>query len=143
MVIFYPTPNVYFQAIGWDSIEQAILFERRATSASQDRARKWQARANQAGHLRLFLVLTRMSPPQKHVCVLEARKAGERRWDKRSQHSYHFFFQLLLLLQEYQAGASAEERGEGHQKEKREMTGVRSLRSSALCWLTSLTAGRE
>ena len=32
-----------------------------------------------------------MSPPQKHVCVLEARKAGDRRWDERSQHSYHFF----------------------------------------------------
>ena len=32
-----------------------------------------------------------MSPPQKHVCVLEARNAGERRWNKRSQHSYHFF----------------------------------------------------
>ena len=32
-----------------------------------------------------------MSPPQKHVCVLEARKAGERRWDERSQRSYHFF----------------------------------------------------
>ena len=145
MVVFYPTPNVYFQAIGWDSIEQAILFELRATSASQDRARKWQARANQAGHLRLFLVLTRMCPPQKHVCVLEARKAGERRWDKRSQHSYHFFLFLIIaiILLEYQAGASAEERGEGHQKEKREMTGVRSLRSSALCWLTSLTARRE
>ena len=98
MVVFYPTPNVYFQAIGWDSIEQAILFERRATSASQDRARKWQARANQAGHLRLFLVLTRMSPPQKHVCVLEARKAGERRWDKRSQHSYHFFLFLIIAI---------------------------------------------
>ena len=98
MVVFYPTPNVYFQATGGDSIEQAILFERRATSASQDRARKWQARANQAGHLRLFLVLTRMSPPQKHVYVLEARKACERRWGKRSQHSYHFFFFLFLII---------------------------------------------
>ena len=36
-----------------------------------------------------------MSPPQKHVCVLEARKAGERRWDERPQHSYHFFFCLF------------------------------------------------
>ena len=54
-----------------------------------------------------------------------------------------FSFYLLLLLLEYQAGASAEERGEGHQKEKREMTGVRSLRLSALCWLASLTARRE
>ena len=98
MVIFYPTPNVHFQAIGWDSIEQAILFERRATSASQDRARKWQARANQASHLRLFLVLTRMSPPQKHVCVLEARKAGERRWDKRSQHSCHFLVLIIAII---------------------------------------------
>ena len=54
-----------------------------------------------------------------------------------------FFFQLLLLLLEYQAGASAEERGKGHQKEKPQMTGVPSLRFSALCWLTLLTARRE
>ena len=40
---------------------------------------------------RLFLVLTSLSPPQKHVCVLEARKALERRWNERAQHSYHFF----------------------------------------------------
>ena len=32
-----------------------------------------------------------MSPPRKHVCVLEARETGERRWDERSQHSYYFF----------------------------------------------------
>ena len=32
-----------------------------------------------------------MSPPKKHVCVLEARNAGERRWNERSQLSYHFF----------------------------------------------------
>ena len=142
MVVFYPTPNVHFQAIGWDSIEQAILFEWRATSASQDRARKWQARANQSGHLRLFLVLTRMSPPQKHVCVLEARKAGERRWDKRSQHSYHFFFNYCYYYWNTKR-EPLRRRGEGHQKEKREMTGMRSLRSSALCWLASLTARRE
>ncbi|CAH3022604.1 unnamed protein product, partial [Porites evermanni] len=41
------------------------------------------------------------------------------------------------------SGASAEERGEGHQKEKREMTGVRALRFSALSWLASLTARKE
>ena len=35
------------------------------------------------------------------------------------------------------------ERGEGHQKEGREMTGERSLRFSALCWLASLTARKE
>ena len=34
---------------------------------------------------------------------------------------------MFAIITEYQAGASAEERGEGHQKEKREMTGVRSL----------------
>ncbi|CAH3183383.1 unnamed protein product, partial [Porites evermanni] len=61
------------------------------------------------------------------------------------KHSNHFlfFFKLLLLLLEYQARASAGERGEGHQKEKREMTGLRSLRFSALCLLASLTARRE
>ena len=68
MVVFYPTPNVHFQAIGWDSIEQAILFERRATSASQDRARKWQARANQAGHGHL----ASLSGAHSHVSSAEA-----------------------------------------------------------------------
>ena len=68
MVVFYSTPNVHFQAIGWDSIEQAILFERRATSASQDRARKWQARANQAGHGHL----ASLSGAHSHVSSAEA-----------------------------------------------------------------------
>ena len=39
VVVFYPPRYVYFQAIGEDSIEQAILFERWATSASKDRTR--------------------------------------------------------------------------------------------------------
>ena len=66
VVIFYPTPNVHFQAIGWDSIEQAILSERRTTSASQDRARKWQARATPAGHL------PSLSGAHSHVSSAEA-----------------------------------------------------------------------
>ena len=100
VVVFYPTANVHFQVIGWDSIEQAILFEWRAMSASQDRARVngMLGRTCRPAISRLFLVLTRMSPPQKHVCVLEARKAGERRWDERSQHSYHFFFFLIIAI---------------------------------------------
>ena len=66
VVVFYPTPNVHFQAIGWDSIEQAILFERRATRGSQDRAPKWQARAIPAGHL------ASLSGAHSHVSSAEA-----------------------------------------------------------------------
>ena len=98
MVVFYPTPNVHFQAIGWDSIEQAILFERRATRASQDRAPKWQARATPASHLASLSGAHSHVSPQKHVCVLEARKVGERRWDERSHHSYPFFFFLIIAI---------------------------------------------
>ena len=50
------------------------------------------------GHLASLLVLTRLSPPQKHVCIPEVRKARERRWDERPQHSYHFLFFLIIAI---------------------------------------------
>ena len=146
MVVFYPTPNVHFQAIGWDiSIEQAILLERRATRVSQDRARKWQARATPAGHL------PSLSGAHSHVSSAEAclcprgKKGGRQTMGRTFTTLLPFFF--LFNYCYYYLNTKREplrrRRSEGHQKEKREMTGVRSLRFSALCWLASLTARRE
>ena len=145
MVVFYPTPNVHFQAIGWDSIKQGILFERRATRASQDRARKWQARANQAGHL-ASLSGAHSLVSSTEACLCPRGKKGGRETMGRTFTTllpFFFLFNYCYYYWNTKREPSAEERGERHQKEKREMTGVRSLRSSALCWLASLTARRE
>ena len=107
MVVFYPPSDVYFQATGSDSIEQAILFER-CPQCARVKTERVSGRLGRPrpGHL------ASLSGAHSPVSSAEA---------------------CLLLLQEYQAGASAEERSEGRQKEKREMTAVRSLRFSALC----------
>ena len=145
MVVFYPTPNVHFQAIGWDSIEHAILFERRATRANQDRVPKWQARATPAGHL------ASLSGAHSHVSSAEAclrprgKKGGRETMGQTFTSLLPFFFLFNYCYYYWNTKQEPLRRREarGHQKEKREMTGVRSLRFSALCWLASLTARRE
>ena len=98
VVVFYPTPNVHFQAIGWDSIKQAILFERRATRGSQDRAPKWQARAIPAGHL------ASLSGAHSHVSSAEAclcprgKKGGRETMGRTFTSLLPFFFLLIIAI---------------------------------------------
>ena len=98
MVVFYLTPNVHFQAIGWDSIEQAILFERRATRASQDRAPKCQARATPAGRL------ASLSGAHSHVSSAEAclcprgKKGGRETMGRTFTSLLPFFFFLISAI---------------------------------------------
>ena len=105
MVVFYPTPNVHFQAIGWDSIEQAILFERRATRASQDRAPKWQARATPAGHL-ASLSGAHSHVSSAEVCLCPRGKKGGEEEEKGGKETMGrtfasllpFFFLLIIAI---------------------------------------------
>ena len=99
VVVIYPTPNVHFQATGSDiSIEQAILFERRATRVSQDRARKWQARATPVGHR------PSLSGAHSYVSSAEAclcprcKKGGRETMGRTFTTLLPFFFFLIIVI---------------------------------------------
>ena len=100
VVVIYPTPNVHFQATGSDiSIEQAILFERRATRVSQDRARKWHARATPAGHLPSLSAGAHSYVSSAKACLCPRGKKGGRETMGRTFTTLlPFFFFLIIVI---------------------------------------------
>jgi len=99
VVVFYPPPDLHFQAIGWDSIEHAT-----SSSGEQRRRAKTERVSGRLGRPRpghlasLSGAHSDVSSEEAYVCVLEARNVGERRWNERSQHSYHFFSISIIAI---------------------------------------------
>ena len=142
MVVFYPPPDLHFQAIGCDSIEQATSSSREQRTRAKTERVSGRLGRPRPGHLASLSGAHSHVSSAKHVCVLEARNAGERRWNERSQHSYHFFsFLIIAIITGIPRGSLCG--GERRGARERETRKVRSLRFSALCWLASLTARRE